>query len=49
MAALFGFHMPNYTFPGVPNDRLFERVIHLAKAAEGAARENLPPAAALFD
>src|SRR5947199_8330251 len=36
MAALFGFHMPNYTFPGVPNDRLFERVIHQAKAAEAA-------------
>jgi len=28
--------MPNYTFPGVPNDRLFERVIHQAKAAEAA-------------
>jgi len=36
MAALFGFHMPNYTFPGVPNDRLFDRVIHQAKAAEAA-------------
>jgi F420-dependent oxidoreductase-like protein len=36
MAALFGFHMPNYTFPGVANDRLFERVIHQAKAAEAA-------------
>jgi F420-dependent oxidoreductase-like protein len=28
--------MPNYTFPGVPNDRLFDRVIHQAKAAEAA-------------
>ena len=36
MKALFGFHMPNYTFPGVPNDRLFERVVHQAKAAENA-------------
>jgi F420-dependent oxidoreductase-like protein len=36
MAALFGFHMPNYTFPGVPRDRLFDRVIHQARAAEAA-------------
>src|SRR4029077_10529403 len=36
MAALFGFHMPNYTFPGVPNDRLFAHVIDQAKAAEAA-------------
>ncbi len=36
MAAFFGFHMPNYTFPGVPNERLFDRVIHQAKQAEAA-------------
>ena len=36
MAALFGFHMPNYTFPGVPDDRLFDHVIHQAQAAEAA-------------
>jgi F420-dependent oxidoreductase-like protein len=36
MNILFGFHMPNYTFAGVPNDRLFERVVHNAKAAEKA-------------
>jgi F420-dependent oxidoreductase-like protein len=36
MNALFGFHMPNFTFPGVPNDRLFERVVHQARAAEAA-------------
>jgi F420-dependent oxidoreductase-like protein len=36
MNALFGFHMPNFTFPGVPTDRLFERVVHQAKAAENA-------------
>jgi F420-dependent oxidoreductase-like protein len=36
MAALFGFHMPNFTFPGVPNDRLFDRVVKNAKAAEAA-------------
>ncbi len=36
MAAFFGFHMPNFTFPGVPNDRLFDRVVHNAQAAETA-------------
>jgi F420-dependent oxidoreductase-like protein len=36
MAALFGFHMPNYTFSGIPSDRLFDHVIHQAKAAEAA-------------
>lgn len=28
--------MPNYTFPGLPDDRLFERVVEQAKAAESA-------------
>ncbi len=28
--------MPNYTYPGVPNDRLFDRVVQQAKAAENA-------------
>jgi F420-dependent oxidoreductase-like protein len=36
MNAFFGFHMPTFTFPGVPNDRLFERVAENAKAAEAA-------------
>ena len=36
MKALFGFHMPNFTFPGVSNEGLFERVAHQAKAAEKA-------------
>jgi F420-dependent oxidoreductase-like protein len=36
MAALFGFHMPNFTFPGVRSDRLFDRVVEKAKAAEKA-------------
>ena len=36
MNPLFGFHMPNFTFPGVPNDRLFDRVLQQAKAAEKA-------------
>jgi F420-dependent oxidoreductase-like protein len=36
MSVLFGFHMPNFTFPGVPTDRLFDRVAEKAKAAENA-------------
>jgi F420-dependent oxidoreductase-like protein len=36
MKALFGFHMPNYTYRGVPNEGLFDRVVHQAKAAEDA-------------
>jgi len=32
----FGFHMPNYTFPGVPDEGLFDRVVQNAKAAEAA-------------
>ncbi len=36
MAVFFGFHMPTFTFPGVSNDRLFDRVVHNARAAENA-------------
>jgi alkanesulfonate monooxygenase SsuD/methylene tetrahydromethanopterin reductase-like flavin-dependent oxidoreductase (luciferase family) len=36
MSILFGFHMPNFTFPGVPYDRLFDRTVGQAKAAEAA-------------
>src|SRR5436190_11100150 len=36
MAPFFGFHMPNYTFPGVPDDKLFDHVVEQAKAAEAA-------------
>jgi F420-dependent oxidoreductase-like protein len=36
MAAFFGFHMPTFTFPGVPSERLFDRVVENAKAAEKA-------------
>jgi len=36
MKALFGFHMPNYTYTGVPNEGLFDRVVHQARAAEAA-------------
>jgi F420-dependent oxidoreductase-like protein len=36
MRPWFGLHLPNYTFPGTPPDRLFERVVDLAAAAEQA-------------
>ena len=36
MAAFFGFHNPSFTFPGVPADRLFDRVADNARAAEKA-------------
>jgi F420-dependent oxidoreductase-like protein len=32
----FGYHMPNFTFPDVPPDRQFDRVVELAQAAEAA-------------
>ena len=32
----FGLHMPTFTFPGVPPERLFDRVTELALAAETA-------------
>jgi F420-dependent oxidoreductase-like protein len=34
MTVWFGYHLPNYTFPGTPPERLFERVAELAQAAE---------------
>ena len=36
MPAFFGFHHPNFTFPGVPDDKLFDRVVQNARAAEKA-------------
>jgi F420-dependent oxidoreductase-like protein len=36
MSVFFGFHMPNYTFPGVPRDGLFGRVVENVRAAEAA-------------
>ena len=32
----FGLHLPNYTFPGTPPERLFDRVVEQARAAEAA-------------
>src|SRR2546430_13945194 len=39
MAPFFGFHMPNYTFPGIPDDRLFDHVVEQARAAEARSEE----------
>jgi F420-dependent oxidoreductase-like protein len=36
MTVWFGYHMPNYTFPNVPADGLFDHAASLAKAAEDA-------------
>jgi alkanesulfonate monooxygenase SsuD/methylene tetrahydromethanopterin reductase-like flavin-dependent oxidoreductase (luciferase family) len=33
---LLGFQIPNYTFPGVTNDKLFDHVVMLATTAEKA-------------
>jgi F420-dependent oxidoreductase-like protein len=34
MPPFFGFHMPNYTFPGTPDSGLFDRTVELAETAE---------------
>jgi F420-dependent oxidoreductase-like protein len=36
MSLFFGYHMPNFTFPGTPREALFDRVVQQAKAAEAA-------------
>ena len=36
MAPLFGYHMPNFSFPDVPPSGLFEHVARLVQAAESA-------------
>ena len=36
MTPWFGLHLPNYTFPGTPPERMFERVVELVTAAEDA-------------
>jgi F420-dependent oxidoreductase-like protein len=36
MAAFFGFHMPNFTFSGVSDDKLFDHLLAQATAAEAA-------------
>ena len=36
MQPWFGLHLPNYTFPDTPPERLFDRVAEQAQAAEEA-------------
>jgi F420-dependent oxidoreductase-like protein len=36
MTPWFGLHLPNYTFPDTPRERLFERLVELVTAAEAA-------------
>jgi F420-dependent oxidoreductase-like protein len=36
MRPFFGYHMPSYTFAGVPDAQLFEHVVRNAQAAEAA-------------
>jgi len=36
MRPFFGYHMPSFTFAGVPDAQLFGRVVELAQAAEAA-------------
>ena len=36
MRPLFGYHLPSFTFPGVPPEGLFEHVSSLAQRAESA-------------
>jgi F420-dependent oxidoreductase-like protein len=37
----FGFQIPNFTFPGVPDDERFDRIVELATAAEDARFSSL--------
>ncbi|MEP6639689.1 MAG: LLM class F420-dependent oxidoreductase, partial [Chloroflexota bacterium] len=36
MQPWFGLHLPNYTFPDTPPERLFDRIVEQARAAEDA-------------
>jgi alkanesulfonate monooxygenase SsuD/methylene tetrahydromethanopterin reductase-like flavin-dependent oxidoreductase (luciferase family) len=38
---LLGFQIPNYTFPGVTNDKLFEHVVMLATTAQKAGFDSV--------
>ncbi len=38
---LLGFQIPNYTFPGVTNDKLFDHVVMLAATAERAGFDSV--------
>ena len=36
MRPFFGYHMPSFTYPDVPGERLFDRLVELVQAAESA-------------
>jgi alkanesulfonate monooxygenase SsuD/methylene tetrahydromethanopterin reductase-like flavin-dependent oxidoreductase (luciferase family) len=36
MSVWFGFHLPSFTYPETPPERLFDRVVEQAQAAEEA-------------
>jgi F420-dependent oxidoreductase-like protein len=36
MTPWFGLHLPNYTFPDTPPERIFDRIVEQARAAEAA-------------
>jgi F420-dependent oxidoreductase-like protein len=36
MTAWFGLHLPNYTFPDTPPERIFDHIVEQARAAEAA-------------
>ncbi len=36
MTPWFGLHLPSYTYPGTPPERLFDHVVELARAADAA-------------
>ena len=36
MSVWFGFHLPSFTYPETPPDKLFDRVVEQAQAAEEA-------------
>src|ERR1700730_8998473 len=38
---LLGFQIPNYTFPGVTNDKLFDHIAMLANTAEQAGFDSV--------
>ena len=37
----FGYHMPTFSFPGVPREELFDHVVGLARSAESAGFEQV--------
>ncbi len=49
MAPLFGLHLPNFSYLGVPPAQLFDKVVELAQAAAAPRRPPILPVAAKRD